>query len=96
MKLSLINHASKRVVVVGGGSAGISTAARLSKSRDIDVTLVDGSKKHYYQPIWTLVGGGLYNFSDSCNYFVIFSKGYVTYLLTCDQLKTGKYSVSML
>lgn len=65
MKLSLINHASKRVVVVGGGSAGISTAARLSKSRDIDVTLVDGSKNHYYQPIWTLVGGGLYNFSDS-------------------------------
>ena len=65
MKLSLINHASKRVVVVGGGSAGISTASRLSKSRDIDVTLVDGSKKHYYQPIWTLVGGGLYNFSDS-------------------------------
>ena len=44
MKLSLINHASKRVVVVGGGGAGISTAARLSKSRDIDVTLVDGSK----------------------------------------------------
>jgi len=65
MKLSLLNHASKRVVVVGGGSAGISTAARLSKSSDIDVTLVDGSKKHYYQPIWTLVGGGLYNFSDS-------------------------------
>ena len=44
MKLSLIKQASKRVVVVGGGSAGISTAARLLKSRDIDVTIVDASK----------------------------------------------------
>ena len=27
--------------------------------------MIDAADKHYYQPIWTLVGGGLYNFADS-------------------------------
>ena len=31
----------------------------------LDVTIIDGAKKHYYQPIWTLVGGGLYDFEKS-------------------------------
>lgn len=46
-----------RVVIVGGGSAGISVAARLRKNVD-DVAVIDPSEKHYYQPLWTLVGGG--------------------------------------
>lgn len=46
-----------RVVIVGGGSAGISVAARLVKEAG-DVAVVDPSEKHYYQPLWTLVGGG--------------------------------------
>ena len=27
--------------------------------------MIDAADKHYYQPIWTLVGGGLYKFADS-------------------------------
>lgn len=49
-----------RVVVVGGGTAGISVAARLCKGwfNNPDVAIVEPSDKHYYQPLWTLVGAG--------------------------------------
>jgi len=47
-----------RVVVIGGGSAGISVAARLRRAGVRDVTLVEPSDSHWYQPLWTLVGGG--------------------------------------
>ncbi|MBH0329074.1 pyridine nucleotide-disulfide oxidoreductase [Brevibacillus brevis] len=49
------------VVIVGAGSAGISVAARLvraSKRLMGQVAIIDPASKHYYQPLWTLVGGG--------------------------------------
>ncbi len=49
-----------QVVIVGGGAAGISVAARLCK-KGLDVAIIEPSKKHYYQPLWTLVGGGVVN-----------------------------------
>ncbi|SCL71128.1 sulfide:quinone oxidoreductase [Micromonospora citrea] len=48
-----------QVVIVGGGTAGISVAARLRRRGVSDVALVEPSAHHYYQPLWTLVGGGL-------------------------------------
>lgn len=49
-----------QVVVVGGGAAGITIAAQLLKNaRALDVVIVEPSDKHYYQPGWTLVGGGV-------------------------------------
>ena len=48
-----------RIVIVGGGSAGITVAARLAKALPHpDIAIIEPSKKHYYQPLWTLVGGG--------------------------------------
>lgn len=47
-----------KIVIVGGGSAGISVAARLRRSGETDVAVVDPAMTHYYQPLWTLVGGG--------------------------------------
>ncbi|MDH6521613.1 sulfide:quinone oxidoreductase [Streptomyces sp. SAI-135] len=47
-----------RVAVIGGGSAGISVAARLRRAGVSDITLIEPSDTHWYQPLWTLVGGG--------------------------------------
>ena len=48
-----------RVVIVGGGTAGISVAARLRRQGIEDVVVVEPSSVHYYQPLWTLVGAGV-------------------------------------
>ena len=47
-----------KIVIIGGGSAGISVAARLRKAGEADVAVIDPATTHYYQPLWTLVGGG--------------------------------------
>jgi sulfide:quinone oxidoreductase len=47
-----------RIVIVGGGSAGISVAARLRRAGEEDVAIIEPARLHYYQPLWTLVGGG--------------------------------------
>lgn len=50
------------VVVVGGGAAGLSVVGRLLNHRaDLDIAIVEPSEYHYYQPAWTLVGGGAYS-----------------------------------
>lgn len=47
------------ILIVGGGNAGIAVAARLKlANKDLDVAIIEPSEKHYYQPGWTLVGGG--------------------------------------
>ncbi|MET0386414.1 MAG: FAD/NAD(P)-binding oxidoreductase [Polyangiales bacterium] len=48
------------VLIVGGGTAGISTAARLRQAQPLlDVAIIEPSDRHLYQPIWTLVGAGV-------------------------------------
>lgn len=48
------------VVIVGGGTAGLSVAARLRNHSDPpEVAIIEPSDKHYYQPLWTLVGAGV-------------------------------------
>jgi sulfide:quinone oxidoreductase len=47
-----------RVLIVGGGTAGLSVAARLRRAHVDDVAVLEPSQDHYYQPLWTLVGGG--------------------------------------
>ena len=47
-----------RIVVIGGGSAGITVAARLVRAGEQDVAVVEPSPTHWYQPLWTLVGSG--------------------------------------
>ena len=49
-----------KVLIIGAGTAGISVAARLCKGmKDPDIGILDPSEKHYYQPLWTLVGAGV-------------------------------------
>jgi len=51
----------KPIVIVGGGSAGISVATSLLKRQpDLKITVIDPASDHYYQPGFTLVGGGVF------------------------------------
>lgn len=50
------------VLVVGGGAAGIGVTASLLRRRpDLRIGVIEPSDKHYYQPAWTLVGGGAFD-----------------------------------
>lgn len=61
MKVQAVNTEHHRVVIVGGGSAGITVAARLLHTlKPSDIAIIDPSQVHYYQPLWTLVGGGVF------------------------------------
>lgn len=46
------------VLIIGGGTAGISVAARLLRADVPDICVIEPAETHYYQPLWTLVGGG--------------------------------------
>jgi sulfide:quinone oxidoreductase len=50
------------VVIVGGGAAGIAVASSLkARKPDLDIAIIDPADIHYYQPGWTMVGGGIFN-----------------------------------
>lgn len=56
----------KKIVIIGGGSAGITGAAKLLKRfNPSEIAIIDPADVHYYQPLWTLVGGGVVNKEDS-------------------------------
>lgn len=49
------------VLIAGGGTGGLTVAAQLlAHDPSLDVAIIEPSSKHYYQPIWTLVGGGVF------------------------------------
>ncbi len=55
-----------QILIVGGGTAGIMTAANLlRKDAKLDIAIVEPAKDHYYQPAWTLVGAGTYAFENT-------------------------------
>ena len=54
------------VVIVGAGAGGISVAASLkSRKFDLDIAIIDPADIHYYQPGWTMVGGGIFEASQT-------------------------------
>lgn len=51
-----------QIVIVGGGTAGMTVAAQLRELENPpDVAIIEPSDTHYYQPIWTLVGAGVFD-----------------------------------
>lgn len=50
-----------QILIVGGGAAGIATAASLlARDATLQITTVDPADTHYYQPGWTMVGAGIF------------------------------------
>lgn len=57
-----VADANHDVVIVGGGAGGIAVASSLlSREPDRDVAIIDPADIHYYQPGWTMVGGGIFD-----------------------------------
>ncbi|XP_036910446.1 sulfide:quinone oxidoreductase, mitochondrial [Sturnira hondurensis] len=62
--LAAKNH--YEVLVLGGGSGGITMASRMKRRVGAEnVAVVEPSERHFYQPIWTLVGAGAKQLSSS-------------------------------
>ncbi len=54
------------ILIVGGGAAGVSIANTLHRQKaDIDVAIIEPSEKHYYQPGFTIIGGGAYTLKQA-------------------------------
>ena len=55
-----------QVLIIGGGTGGIMTAAQLRrKDKHLSITILEPSDTHAYQPAWTLVGAGAFKFSKT-------------------------------
>lgn len=57
--------AKHQILIIGGGTAGISVASRLLRKKYTDVAVIEPSDRHYYQPAWTLVGGGQFDIAKT-------------------------------
>ncbi len=56
-----MQKSSYKVLILGAGAGGLSVAAKLKRSLpEGSIAVVDPSDKHHYQPLWTLVGAGLF------------------------------------
>lgn len=56
----------KKIIIVGGGNAGLSVAAQLlRKNKSLQIAIIEPSEKHYYQPAWTLVGAGVFDINKT-------------------------------
>lgn len=53
-----VDKSHHRVLILGGGTGGIITANRLRRAGQTDVAIIEPSSRHFYQPLWTLVGAG--------------------------------------
>ena len=55
-----------QIVIVGAGTGGIMTASQLLRENPkLDIAIIDPAENHYYQPAWTLVGAGTYDFEKT-------------------------------
>jgi len=54
-----------KILVIGGGTAGIMVASQLRKKDVKSIAIIEPSETHYYQPAWTLVGAGTYDYKKT-------------------------------
>lgn len=60
-------HHTCKILVVGGGTGGCTMAAKLSRklNNPNQVIVLEPSDIHYYQPMFTLIGGGISSFKTA-------------------------------
>lgn len=55
-----------QVLIVGGGTAGVTVATSLRRQdASLDIAIIEPAEYHYYQPAFTLVGAGAYDFEKT-------------------------------
>jgi sulfide:quinone oxidoreductase len=55
-----------QILIIGGGTAGIMIAAQLKrKNKNIQTAIIEPSETHWYQPAWTLVGAGTFDYKKT-------------------------------
>lgn len=55
-----------QVLIIGGGTAGIMVAAQLiKKNKQLNIAIIEPSEHHYYQPAFTLVGAGAFDYQKT-------------------------------
>lgn len=61
-----MKHSHYNILIVGGGAAGTAVANDMKKrNAALTVALIEPSSTHYYQPAFTLVGGGAFKFKNT-------------------------------
>ena len=71
--------ADHQILIVGGGAAGIATAASLHKrDASLDIAIIEPSTTHYYQPGWTMVGAGVFKKEETARSTASVMPSYVT------------------
>jgi sulfide:quinone oxidoreductase len=54
------------IVIVGGGAGGLGAAASLFARRpNLSIAVIEPRDQHFYQPGWTMVGGGIFSFKST-------------------------------
>ena len=54
------------LLIIGGGAAGVSVANTMRRqNKSINIAIVEPSEKHYYQPGFTIIGGGAYTMKQT-------------------------------
>lgn len=54
------------ILIVGGGAAGVAVANTYRRQdKTIDIAIIEPAEKHYYQPGFTVIGGGAYTMKET-------------------------------
>lgn len=70
-----------QLVIIGGGTAGIMVAAQMRKAnKEVTIAIIEPSDKHYYQPAFTLVGAGAFNYKNTIRPTIDYIPNEVTWI----------------
>jgi len=54
------------ILIIGGGAAGVAVANTYRRQdKEIDIAIIEPAEKHYYQPGFTVIGGGAYTMKET-------------------------------